>query len=253
MIPDVDVAAGGPPAASNRSGVVSDTTLTTPPLHHSPLDIERLHALLDEVLRVNQQFNLTSVRDPDEAWIKHIVDSLQGLATGLFEGTLRVVDVGSGAGFPGLPLAIARPHLKLSFIEATRKKSDFIAVTAAKLSVAAKVFNERAEIVGQDKVRREAFHVATARAVGSLPEVCELVLPLVKVGGHAVLWRGSRAPEELKAARGALRQLGGTAGPVTPYQLPRHEPTYHIVVIHKTAATPPRFPRRSGLPKQQPL
>ncbi len=213
----------------------------------------RMRALVDEVLRVNQQLNLTSIREPDEAWTKHILDSLQGLQTGLFEGTKSVVDVGSGAGFPGLPLAIARPDLKVTLLESTRKKCDFLRETIQKFELNARILNERAETAAQNKVWRERYAVATVRAVGSLSEVCELTLPLVKVGGYAVLWRGQWAKEETQAARGVLKSLGGKLHSVTPYNLPAHPLQFHLVVLEKVASTPAKFPRREGLPKHQPL
>ena len=213
----------------------------------------QLRALIDEVLRVNQQLNLTAIRDVDEAWIKHIIDSLQGLDTGLFEGVKSVIDVGSGAGFPGLALAMARPDLKMTLLESTRKKCDFLRDAIKLFDLKTKVLNERAEVAAQNKVWRERYAVATARAVGSISEVCELALPLVKVGGHAVLWRGQWAKEETGAARGVLKSLGGRLQSVTPYKLSGHPLMFHIVVIEKIASTPAKFPRREGLPKHQPL
>lgn len=219
----------------------------------SPETTSRLHELIDELLRVNQQFNLTAIRDADEAWVKHIVDSLQGLQSGLFEGRKSFIDVGAGAGFPGLPLVIAQPDLRPTFLEATRKKCDFIKATTEMFGIDAKVQHARAEELGQSVVWRERFDIATARAVGSLSEVCELCLPLVKVGGHALLWRGSEAEAETKKSRGAIAQLGGAVKVLSPYQLPGHGPTYHLVTIAKNKHTPPAFPRRAGLPKQKPL
>ncbi len=216
--------------------------------------IARLHALLDEVLRVNQQFNLTSVRDPQEAWIKHVLDSLQGLQTGLFEGPKRVIDIGAGAGFPGLALAVARPELKVMSLDATRKKCDFIRDTAHLLELNAPVVCARAEKAAHEAPHRERFDVATARAVGSLSEVCELALPFVRVGGHLVLWRGHNAQAELHDAQRAIKALGGmTKIAPLPYSLPNHSLTYHLTVIEKTRPTPSEFPRRDGLPKSQPL
>lgn len=212
-----------------------------------------LRALIDELLRVNQQFNLTAIRDADEAWIKHILDSLQGLETGLFEGHKTVIDVGTGAGFPALPLAIARPDLKVTLLESTRKKCDFLRQTSEKFELKTKILNERAENAAQNKVWRERFQIATARAVGSIGEVCELTLPFVKVGGHAILWRGQWAKEEINAAKSAIKSLGGKLPVITPYKLPDHPLQFHLVVIEKTAATPSKFPRREGLPKHQPL
>lgn len=218
-----------------------------------PERVARLHLLLDEVLRVNQQFNLTAVREPEAAWTKHVLDSLQGLKTGLFEGHQSVIDVGSGAGFPGLALAIARPELKLRVLDATRKKCDFMQSVSDQLELGVKAMNERAEEVGQNIVWRERFDMGIARAVGSLSEVCELVLPLVKVGGHAVLWRGSFAHDETKTAKGAIKTLGGNLQNILPYHLPDNKLTYHLIVIEKVARTPKTFPRRVGLPKQKPL
>ncbi len=218
-----------------------------------PERIAQLHELIDEVLRVNQQFNLTSVREPEAAWTKHILDSLQGLRTPFFEGHQSVVDVGSGAGFPGLALAIARPELKLRVLDATRKKCDFMQSVSEQLKLNVKTINERAEEVGQNVVWRERFDVGIARAVGSLSEVCELVLPLVKLGGHAVLWRGEKAEAEAKTAKGAIKTLGGKLLEIVPYNLPAHDLKYHLIVIEKTARTPKTFPRRVGIPKQKPL
>ncbi len=231
---------------------------TSPPHHPTTFDlpeerINRLRLLIDEVLRVNRQFNLTAVRDAEDAWIKHVVDSLQGLRTGVFEGQRRVVDIGAGAGFPGLALAIARPELEVRLIEATRKKCDFIAATATKFGLNAEVICERAEATGQDKMQRASFDVATARAVGSVSEVCELALPLVKVGGHVVLWRGGAAPDEVEASHRAMKTLGGAFKAFWPYHLPGHSTDYHLVVIDKIAPTPPQYPRRVGVPKQKPL
>lgn len=214
---------------------------------------EKLHQLIDELLTVNRQFNLTAVRDPGEAWVKHIQDSLIALELGLFEGIKSVIDVGTGPGFPGLPLLIARPQLKLTLLESVRKKCNYLETVAAKLELPAKVLCERAETVGQNKVYRERYHIATARAVGSLSEVCELTLPLVKVGGHAVLWRGAQAEEELKAHQRGVAKLGGEFGRLLPYHLSGHEVTYHLVEVHKARRTPETYPRREGLPKHQPL
>jgi 16S rRNA (guanine527-N7)-methyltransferase len=211
----------------------------------------QLRALIDEVLRVNQQFNLTAIRDPEQAWTKHILDSLQGLETSLFDEKKNMIDVGTGAGFPGLPLAITRPDLKVTLLEATRKKCDFLQNTVTKFELNAKVLNERAEAAGQNKVWRERFALATIRAVGSISEVCELTLPFVKVGGHAILWRGQWAGGETKAARTVIKSLGGSVQSIFPYQLESHPLQFHLVVIEKSAPTPKQFPRREGLPKHQ--
>ena len=222
---------------------------------------DKLRAYLDEVLRANQQFNLTAVRDPELAWSKHIFDSLQGLnvdlgeerSTPLFDGSQKVIDVGTGAGFPGVVLAIARPNLQVTLLEATRKKCNFLEAATATLAPNAGVLCARAEDAARDSNLRETFDVAVARAVGSFSEVCELCLPFVKVGGRVLLWRGQYASLEIEESKRALQTLGGKARVLTAYQIPSHDSEYHLVFVEKKKSTPPAFPRRSGLPKKEPL
>lgn len=219
----------------------------------APESEARLRELVDRLLETNRQFNLTAVRDPGEAWQKHILDSLQGLQTGLFDGQVRVVDVGSGAGFPGLPLAITRPDARFTFIEATRKKCGFIQATSEHFGLKAQVINARAEEAGHEAKLRAQFEVATVRAVGSFMEVAEYCLPLVKVGGHVVLWRGKDAEAEAGDSELALDLLGGALQDVHPYELPGHPMQYHLVILYKHGQTPAKYPRRTGIPKSQPL
>ena len=216
---------------------------------------ELLHRVLDHVLEVNKQFNLTAIRDPEVAWTKHVLDSLQGLETGLFTNKKSVIDVGAGAGFPSLVLAAACPDLRVTALDSTRKKCDFIKATSEQFELGMRVINGRAEDTAQSKVWRERYDLGIARAVGSMSEVCELVLPLVRVGGHAVLWRGENAREETKAANNAIRKLGGKIGAnaFIEYSLPDLPLKYHIVVIEKVSLSPAQYPRRNGLPKSKPL
>lgn len=213
----------------------------------------RLRAFLDDVLRTNEQFNLTAVRDPETAWTKHILDSLEGLNTPLFEDGKQVIDIGSGAGFPGIVLSIACPLLEVTLLESISKKCRFLEAATAQHAPNARVLCARAELSGHDPKLRERFDLGVARAVGSFSEVCELALPFVKVGGNLLLWRGQNAEAEVSASRKALATLGGTARVLRAYQLPAHEIVYHLVQVDKTKSTPPRFPRRAGLPKQKPL
>ncbi|BCM93855.1 ribosomal RNA small subunit methyltransferase G [Abditibacteriota bacterium] len=214
----------------------------------------KLRALVAHLLEENQKFNLTGIKDPDDAWTKHVLDSLEGLGSELFDGNQTVVDVGTGAGFPGLVLALARPQLRVAFLEATRKKCAFIEATLEKFSIkGARIINERAEDAGQNDRFRAAFDVATARAVGSFAEVAELCLPLVRVGGSVVLWRGENAEIEAQNAEEALDDLGGFLRDVRPYELPSLPTRYHLITIEKVGDTPRFYPRRSGIPKQKPL
>lgn len=218
---------------------------------------QRLRAYLEEVLRANQQFNLTAVREFDKAWIKHVLDSLEvfdhAASTRLFEGEQKIIDVGSGAGFPGVVLAIARPNLQVTLLEATRKKCNFLEVATQQHAPNARVLCARAEDAGHDLQLRESFDVAVARAVGSFSEVLELCLPFVKTGGNVLLWRGQNAREEILEAKRALQMLGAKAEVLAAYRLTEHELDYHLVRVEKLKSTPKAYPRRDGLPKQQPL
>lgn len=206
------------------------------------------------LLEENAKFNLTGIKEPEQAWTKHVLDSLQGLKSGLFDHGESVVDVGSGAGFPGLVLALARPDLKMTFIEATRKKCAFIEATTQKFDIqGAQVFAERAEDVARDDRFRDHFDVATARALGSFAEVAELCLPLVRIGGTVVLWRGEDAEGEVKRCEKPLDELGGQLRDVRVYELPDSAMRYHLVTVEKVGETPEKYPRRAGMPKLKPL
>ncbi len=212
-------------------------------------DLERLGAYLGLLLEANTRFNLTGVTDPDAAWIKHVLDSLTLLPYVVSAGARRMIDVGSGGGLPGMPLAIVLPEVGVALLEATRKKAVFLEETARRLGLAnVSVVNERAETVGHDRQRhRERYDVVVARAVGRLAVLLELALPLVKVGGHLLAIKGRQAKQEIADAQTALRRLHGA-----PVRTER-TPTGTIVVVEKLRTTPKRYPRRPGEPKRAPL
>lgn len=219
----------------------------------------RLRAYLDAVLEANRSFNLTAVRDPELAWSKHILDSFQLFRAieeeqlSLLGGSEKVIDIGTGAGFPGMVLAIARPALSVTLLDSTRKKTVFLTDAAREHAPNTKVLCARAEEAGHDPQLREQFDVAVARAVGSFSELCELCLPFVKVGGSVLLWRGQEAHEELRRSQKALRMLKARARVLCAYRLSEHEMQYHLTLIEKLKSTPGTYPRRVGIPKQQPL
>jgi len=219
----------------------------------TPESEARCRELIDLLLETNRAFNLTAVREPEAAWTKHILDSLQALETGLFEETKSLIDIGAGAGFPGLPLALACPGLRLTSVEGTGKKCNFIREMLDHFGLPGESVNERAELLARNPKYRERFDVATARAVGNMSEVAEYCLPFVRVGGHVVLWRGRDAEREAQEVEEALDELGGFLTSVTPYELPGWEGTYYLVVIEKTNATPRIYPRGVGVPKARPL
>lgn len=215
-----------------------------------PPDLDRLGLYLALLLETNESFNLTSITDPDQAWTKHILDSLTllPLLAELPEGS-RVIDVGSGGGLPGLPLAIVLPGLRFTLLEATGKKADFLRRAAAALGLNnVDVLQDRAEHAGQDhRAHREQYDAAIARAVGPTATIAELTIPFAKVGGQALLIKGQKADKELAAAKQALHLLHAIhAGTIDT-------PTGRIVVLDKPRKTPRDYPRRDGEPKRAPL
>ncbi|MEO6907874.1 MAG: 16S rRNA (guanine(527)-N(7))-methyltransferase RsmG [Abditibacteriaceae bacterium] len=220
-----------------------------------------LHHFLDTVLEVNRTMNMTSVRDPKQAWNKHIVDSLHGLQTGLFdnpvdpETSVRVIDIGTGAGFPGMPLALEKPEIQLTLLDSTAKKCAFLDsyINDQNLAERIKVLLGRAEEWAHSHLHRAQYDVAITRALGSFSEVCELTLPFVKKDGHAILWRGKDAPEETQQGAKVLSTLCARLVSCESYQLPGHELDYHLVVLRKANALPGRYPRKVGIPKKLPL
>ncbi|MEY4581797.1 MAG: putative glucose-inhibited division protein [Pseudomonadota bacterium] len=207
-----------------------------------------LRRYLDRLLETNRSFNLTAITDPDEAWSKHVLDSLTLLPDlrELVSGS-RVVDVGSGGGLPGLPLAIVLPTLHFTLLEATGKKARFLAETATALGLPnVTVVNDRAESFGHGS-EREQFDATTARAVSRLPVLLELTLPLIKVGGLSLSIKGEQAPREVEEAKNALLALQGHV------ESTRRTSTGVVVRVRKLAATPPKYPRQAGERKRVPV
>ncbi|HLE30198.1 MAG TPA: 16S rRNA (guanine(527)-N(7))-methyltransferase RsmG [Anaerolineales bacterium] len=223
----------------------------------------------DELQAWNAKFNLTAIKDSEGIQIKHFLDSLSLLkalcpaAAGEEDGRLRaadpglrarLVDVGTGAGFPGLPLKIVCPQLQLTLVEATGKKATFCEAVVEKLNLSGVlVVKARAEEVGRDPSHREQYDWAVARAVAEMPVLAEYLLPLVKRGGRALAQKGEGAPAETQAAEGAVKRLGGELEQMIPVELPGIVETRYLVVFKKIAATPPTYPRRSGVPSKEPL
>ena len=209
---------------------------------------------LDELLRRNSQQNLTAIVDPQGIVVKHFLDSLTLVAYLGPAASVRLVDVGTGAGFPGLPLRIVCPGLRLVLVEATAKKAEFCRQVAAGLALnEVEVIHARAEEMGHDPRHRERYDAATGRAVAALPVLVEYLLPLVRVGGRVLAQKGENGPAEAHQAQRALELLGGSLRQLHPIELPGVAERRYIIEIEKTAATPEAYPRRPGLPAKRPL
>ena len=224
----------------------------------------------EELTAWNERFNLTTIVGYRDVQIKHFLDSLTcllALPQEAGEGTLpdtvplytapsalRCLDVGAGAGFPGLPLKIVRPELRLTLLEATGKKTVFLRHMVQKLGLKdVLVIHGRAEDLGHDPAHREQYDVVLARAVAQLATLAEYCLPFCAVGGRFVAQKGAAIEEELASARKAISLLGGEVQQVKAMRIAELEQERHLVSIHKKRPTPPSYPRRAGMPSKRPL
>jgi 16S rRNA (guanine527-N7)-methyltransferase len=206
------------------------------------------------LLEWNQRVNLTAIRQPEEIRSKHFLDSLSCLLVMRDLPPGRVVDVGTGAGFPGLPLKIVCPKIKLTLLESVRKKADFCRHVSETLNLdGVEIVQDRAEILGQTQGHRESYDWAVARAVAGLSVLAEYLLPLVKVGGRMLAMKGESGPAEAHSAQKALQLLGGRLRQLTPVVLPGVAEERFLVVVDKIAATHQQYPRRVGVPAKKPL
>ena len=212
-------------------------------------ELERLGRYLDLLFEANAVMNLTGIRERDVAWNRHVLDSLSLVPVIEAAGAERVLDLGSGGGLPGLPLAVTMPGVHFLLLEATGKKARFLEEAASGIDCAnVEVLDERAEVIGEPGcVHRACYDVVVARAVGPMPVLLELAMPLVRVGGLLLAIKGERAGEELKEAAEALDVLNSRVIDQ------RRTSTGTIVVVEKIRETPADYPRRSGEPRRQPI
>ena len=224
-------------------------------LQLTPEQLAAFERYKKELIEWNNRFNLTAIRDESAIEIKHFLDSLTCILA--FEpGSLprSLIDVGTGAGFPGIPLKLIYPHMRLTLVESIQKKAGFCQHVVELLGLRqVTVLAERAEEVGQDAKHREAYDVATARAVAPMPTLVEYLLPLVRVGGMVVMQKGENAPAETQQSEKVIARLGGRLRKIIPISLPLVVEDRYLVVLDKVAQTPSTYPRRTGVPAKQPL
>ena len=215
---------------------------------------EKLFALIKRLLIANETTNLTAITDYSEALVKHLYDSLVILNLPVFQNASQIIDVGSGAGFPGIPLAICCPQKQFFSLEATAKKVNFQKAVCSELAVTNHTaLWGRAEEAGNDVAQRETYDLVMARALAATATLAELTLPFVKPSGFAVFYKAKGYQEEIESAGTAIKTLGGQVAAVHNFILPDGSGERNIIVIKKTAPTPKKFPRRSGLPQKSPL
>lgn len=207
-----------------------------------------------ELMDWNTRLNLTAIRDRHEIHIKHFLDSLTCLQVMRDNPSGKLIDIGTGAGFPGIPIKIIYPKVQLTLVESVGKKAEFCRHVVAMLDLPnVNVLQERAEVLGQDVAHREQYDWAVARAVAILPVLAEYLLPLVRVGGSMIAMKGESGPAEAHSADHALKVLGGHLRQLFPVTLPGVAEERYLVVVDKVAATPRGYPRKVGTPAKRPL
>lgn len=212
------------------------------------------HRHADLLVEWNQKISLTSITDADEIRIKHFLDSFSCHLAMDATPINRVIDVGTGAGFPGLPLKLLYPQMHLTLVDSVAKKTAFLSEVVKNLQLKdVAVITERAESLGQMPTHREQYDWALARAVAGLPVLVEYLLPLVKVGGYLLAQKGGTAEKELSEAETAIQTLGGEPHSISEVKLPGVGDQRFLVVVQKVMPTPNQFPRRVGIPAKRPL
>lgn len=221
----------------------------------SPVQEESFRVYAQELLLWNERINLTAIREPADMIRKHFLDSLTcTFAWREMEPPASLIDIGTGAGFPGIPLKILMPGLRLTLVESIGKKADFCRHIVDTLQLEnVEVITARAEEVGAQDTHREMYDAATARAVAQLNILAEYLLPLVRVGGFAIAQKGNTAPAESQQANRAITILGGVIRPLILVMIPRVEEARYLVVMKKIKPTPAAYPRRVGIPSRKPL
>lgn len=202
----------------------------------------------------NEKINLTAITDKDEVYLKHFYDSIAPILQGLIPNeTIKLLDIGAGAGFPSLPMKILYPQLDVTIIDSLNKRINFLQLLAQELDFDdVHFYHGRAEDFAQDKKFRAQYDFVTARAVARMQVLSELTIPYLQVGGKLLALKASNAPEELLEAKNALNLLFSKVEDNLSYALPNGDPRY-ITVVEKKKETPNKYPRKAGMPNKRPL
>lgn len=221
-------------------------------IEFSNIQIEKFYKYMNLLIEWNEKINLTAITEPKEIIIKHFIDSLTVLKD--IKGKNTLVDVGTGAGFPGIPLKIMDEEIKITLLDSLNKRINFLNEVINQLDLKnIETIHSRVEDAGKNKKYRERFDIATARAVANLATLSEYMLPLVKVGGKSICMKGSEVSEELQNSKKAISILGGEIENIDNFQLPKSDMMRNIVIIKKVKNTPTKYPRKPGTPSKEPI
>ena len=216
--------------------------------------LEQFETYKKLLLEWNEKINLTAIVDEKEVYVKHFVDSATCIATGLIPANARVIDVGTGAGFPGLPIKILRQDITITLLDSLNKRINYLGEVVSTLKLRnVSLLHSRAEDAGTNKEHRELYDVALSRAVAPLNSLSEYCLPFIKEGGYFLCQKGPSYREELKEAENAISLLGGKVEKIHEYQLPETDIKHYVIAIKKISKTPTKYPRKAGKPTSDPL
>lgn len=215
--------------------------------------LEKFQKYMDFLLEYNSHTNLTAITDPEDIMIKHFFDSIVINKFLDIRKNAKVVDIGTGAGFPGVPIKIFREDIELTLIDSLNKRVIFLNQLMEKLAISANIFHARAEELSHKKEYREVYDLAVSRAVAPLNILCELSLPYVKKGGYFVSLKGSNAQEEINKSKKAIEVLGGKLESVKTLELPENKGLRNILIIKKVSNTPMKYPRNNSQISKSPL
>ena len=236
---------------------ILEKALDSMEIKYTEEQINKFALFMELVLKWNESVNLTSIKDEDEFVLKHFVDSIMCAREDLFKDAKKIVDIGTGAGFPGIPLAILFPHKKFTLVDSLSKKINIIKDIVEKLELKNVILvHSRAEDFGRNKRDREAYDLCVSRAVAKLAVLSEYCIPLVRLGGYFIAYKGSDIDEELRDSIKAIEEMGGKVVSVVDFmnsQEQKEEINHKLIIIEKISPTPETYPRKAGLPQKEPI
>ena len=214
--------------------------------------IKKFMNYMNLLLEWNEKINLTAITQPDEVKLKHFVDSLTVLK--YINDDDKVIDIGTGAGFPGIPLKIMNENTKITLLDSLNKRINFLNIVIETLNLRnIQAIHGRAEEIARNKLYREKYDVAVSRAVANLSTLTEYMLPFVKIDGKCICMKGANVNEELERAQNAIKELGGEIERVDNFYLSDNDNERNVIVIKKVKETNPKYPRKAGTPSKEPL
>ncbi len=215
-------------------------------------EIVQFYEYMKILIEWNEKINLTAITEANDIILKHFVDSLT--INKYLKNNEKIVDIGTGAGFPGIPLAIMNKTNEIFLVDSLNKRINFLNEVKQNIKLDnITTIHSRAEDFGQNKLYREKFDIAVSRAVANLSVLLEYLLPAVKVGGKVICMKGSQIEEEINEAKFAINELGGKINKVEDFYLPGTDMKRNVIVIEKIKSTPKKYPRKAGMPSKQPL